>query len=152
MKVYLGRYPKGEGKRKISIRIDKWDTWSMDHTLALLISPMLKQLKATTHGAPATDDDDVPLDLRDAKDGKDGDVDSNHFKRWDYILDEMIWTFDALIEGDEKFFDHYAVDNDAPITKQAMQIKIDSDRLDAHHARIKNGLRLFGKYYQALWD
>ena len=29
-------------KRKIKIKIDEYDTWSMDHTLALIIVPMLK--------------------------------------------------------------------------------------------------------------
>ena len=26
------------------VKIDRWDTWSMDHTLALIIVPMLKQI------------------------------------------------------------------------------------------------------------
>ena len=26
------------------VKIDRWDTWSMDHTLALIVLPMLKQL------------------------------------------------------------------------------------------------------------
>ena len=150
MKVLIGEYTDDE--REVSINIDKWDTWNMDTTLALIIAPMLKQLKATKHGAPATDDDDVPKELQDAKDAEDGDVDSNHFKRWDYILDEMIWTFDALIEGDSKFFDDSGVDKLAPAMDQLAQITVDREGLDAHHARIKNGLRLFGKYYQALWD
>jgi len=32
-------------RRKIKIQIDPYDTWSMDHTLSLIIIPMLKQLK-----------------------------------------------------------------------------------------------------------
>ena len=47
-------------KQKINVRIDKHDTWSMDHTLAHIILPMLKQLKETKHGAPNVDDEDVP--------------------------------------------------------------------------------------------
>ena len=27
------------------IKIDRWDTWSMDHTLSPIILPMLRQLK-----------------------------------------------------------------------------------------------------------
>ncbi len=27
------------------VKIDRWDTWSMDHTLSFIILPMLKQLK-----------------------------------------------------------------------------------------------------------
>jgi hypothetical protein len=42
-----------KNNRKISIHIDKWDTWGMDNTLAMIILPMLKQLKATKHGIPS---------------------------------------------------------------------------------------------------
>jgi hypothetical protein len=51
-------------KRKIDIRIDTHDTWSMDHTLGLIILPMLKQLKETKHGSPFVDDVDVPEELQ----------------------------------------------------------------------------------------
>ena len=29
------------------VKIDRWDTWSMDHTLGMIALPMLKQLKET---------------------------------------------------------------------------------------------------------
>jgi len=65
MKVYIGPYPKTSNKeQKISVRIDKYDTWSMDITLAHIIVPMLKQLKETKHGAPDVSDEDVPQHLR----------------------------------------------------------------------------------------
>ena len=51
-------------QRKIKIRIDRYDTWSMDHTLALITLPMLKQLKATAHGSAYVDPEDVPEHLR----------------------------------------------------------------------------------------
>jgi hypothetical protein len=96
MKVYIGPYRKSSvDKRKISVRIDKYDTWSMDSTLAHIILPMLKQLRKTKHGAPNTDSEDVPAKLRDPrKDKKHWETDKNHFKRWDWILDEMIWAFE----------------------------------------------------------
>jgi len=50
--------------QKQKIHIDRWDTWSMDHTLAPVILPMLVQLKATKHGAPCVDLEDVPEELR----------------------------------------------------------------------------------------
>ena len=46
------------------VKIDRWDTWSMDHTLGQIALPMLRQLKATKHGAPLVDDEDVPEELR----------------------------------------------------------------------------------------
>lgn len=116
-------------KRKIEVRIDKYDTWSMDHTLAYIIVPMLKQLKATKHGAPHVDDKDVPKELRSTSTPRkknDWDVDANHFKRWDWVLDEMIWTFEQELDN--------------------------NDVSDVDYARMKNGYGLFGKYYQALWD
>ena len=66
--------------RKIKIRIDPYDTWSVDHTLALIIVPMLKQLKARQHGAPNVDDEDVPENLCsiNAKPKEDWEVDEFH--------------------------------------------------------------------------
>ncbi len=46
------------------VKIDKWDTWSMDHTLSIIVLPMLKQLQETKHGSPLIDDEDVPENLR----------------------------------------------------------------------------------------
>jgi hypothetical protein len=50
------------------VKIDRWDTWSMDSTLADIILPMLKQLKKTNHGAPYVDDEDVPYELKSIND------------------------------------------------------------------------------------
>lgn len=90
-------------KRKIKIHIDKWDTWNMDTTLAYIIVPMLKQLKETKHGAPHVDDKDVPKELRSTRSPRkknNYDVDNNHFKRWDWVIDEMIWAFEQKITDD----------------------------------------------------
>ena len=46
------------------VKIDRWDTWNMDHTLAEIVLPMLKQLKATKHGSALVDLEDVPEELR----------------------------------------------------------------------------------------
>ena len=42
------------------VKIDKYDTWSMDHSLAHIVLPMLRQLKATQHGSGQVDPEDVP--------------------------------------------------------------------------------------------
>ena len=68
------------------VKIDRWDTWSMDYTLSHIIVPMLKQLKETKHGAPFTDDEDAPEELKSTSappKENDWDTDENHFKRWD---------------------------------------------------------------------
>lgn len=139
------------------VKIDYWDTWSMDHTLSYIIVPMLKQLKATKHGAPYVDDEDVPERLRstNAKPKEnDWDTDEFHFDRFDWVLDEMIWAFEqkTIDNDDEAFFDWSEVERGEPLNEQIGKVKIDRDGLDAHSARKTNGYRLFGKYYEGLWD
>ena len=52
MKVNISKYPKGSGSRKVSVQIDSFDTWSLDHTLANIIYPALLQLKEQKQGVP----------------------------------------------------------------------------------------------------
>ena len=133
-------------KRKVEVRIDSYDTWSMDHTLGLIIVPMLKQLKATKHGSPSVSDADVPEELRSPMGylaTEDYDVDDNYHKRWDWVMDEMIWAFEQTI--DETSDDHFFERSVEPYV-------YDKDGHRAHMQRIDNGIMLFGKYYQGLWD
>jgi len=140
------------------VKIDRYDTWSMDHTLAYIIHPMLVQLKKDKHGAPHTDDEDVPKELRSWKaepKENEWDIDSNHFKRWDWILDEMIWSFAQELEDDDvsQFYDHSeSFEQGGDFNERLKNIKVDREGLKAHQDRKANGFRLFGKYYQNLWD
>jgi len=118
--------------QKVKVHIDRWDTWSMDHTLAHIVVPMLVQLKESKHGAPFVDDKDVPAELRSTNcppKENPWDTDANHFKRWDWVMDEMIHAFQSKLDDDYMW---------RPTDKQ--------------YKRIRNGFRLFGKYYDALWD
>ena len=157
------------------VKIDNYDTWNMDSTLSPIILPMLKQLKKDKHGAPYVDDADVPANLRSttpaAKKAKkeQGDTDGNHFKRWDWILDEMIWAFEELVDDtwEEQYFSGKSnivwvpsKELDAkgkPLTYEMKKGPGDTRKYDKkgymkHSERIDNGVRLFGKYYRALWD
>jgi len=130
-------------KQKTSIRIDNYDTWSMDHTLAPIILPMLVQLKETKHGAPWVAVADVPKELRPTKKdinayNKDGSTDDKFFKRWDWVLDEMIWAFEQKCRDDWMSDYNYN--------------KWDSEGAKAHQERMSNGFKLFGIYFENLWD
>lgn len=108
----------------------------MDHTLSYIIVPMLIQLKDTNHGAPNVDYDDVPEELRPSEEwikryNYGGETDPYFFMRWDWILDEMIWAFT------------YKRDNFDTILEENVSEVQD---------RLSNGFRLFGKYYESLWD
>lgn len=147
-------------KRQVSIHIDKWDTWGMDTTLALLIVPMLKQLKETKHCAPHVEDADVPEHLRSTSappKENEWDTDEHWFKRFEWVLDEMIWGFSQLIAEDSDgifFTDNpdYVKGNGTFIEEMSKERNFDHEGYKLHHDRITNATVLFGKYYRGLWD
>lgn len=148
------------------VKIDRYDTWDMDKTLSPIILPMLKQLKVSKQGAPMVSDDDVPEELKSTSappKENDWDTDGNHFKRWDYIMDEMIWAFEQLV--DDNWEDQYykgesdyvfvkSDENGMSVMEKGPKHTLEWDRegWTNHHKRIDNGLRLFGTYYRSLWD
>ena len=162
--------------RRIEIRIDNYDTWSMDNTLAYIVLPMLEQLQKTKHGAPFVDDKDVPKELRSTsapalskKDKDCGATDDNHFKRWDWVLDEMIFAFKSKIDedwtqqfhsGTHDWYSEASTFDEASGKPLLFELKrgpndtakIDMKGMKAYQKRISNGFRLFGKYYENLWD
>lgn len=124
-------------KRKIKVRIDPYDTWSMDHTLALIIHPMLVQLKNSNHGYFSSDVEDAPGIGKEPSD----DPDSAYcYDRYNFIMDEMIWTFEQIKE-DGIEYDLFYKDG-----------QWDFEGRQKYEERIQNGLRLFGKYFRGLWD
>lgn len=155
-------------KRKVKIHIDNYDVWGMDSTLALIILPMLKKLQTQKQGYGWVEPEDAPKNLRPTKKQLEK-AESKH--EWDpkaedrakWLMDELIWTFTQLTDedSDEQFWlEHGEIDWDAgkedengckPIMWKK-QSKVDWDGLKKHHDRIRNGLVLFGKYYQSLWD
>jgi hypothetical protein len=157
--------------RQVYVKIDRWDTWGMDHTLALIVLPMLKQLQATKHGAPNVDDCDVPEHLQStAAPAKESeyDTDANHFHRWDWVLGEMIFAFHCKV--DDSWQEKYRTGNidmktqpcewdsaGKPTMYEMVRGPSDTYECDyegmmVEQARITNGFRLFGKYYENLWD
>jgi hypothetical protein len=179
MKVNIGKFPKGPSERKVSVNIDHFDSWNLDHTLALIIYPLLLQLKETKNGVPSEFVNDV---------GGEDYVDQDSFdfykeshkesfdeacKRWEEVLEKMIWSFEQLIKQD--YTDQYhhgkmdfewvktdrTVNN--PITgkiektfqmvdKNPNEHWYDFEGHQLHEARIQEGLDLFGKHFRSLWD
>lgn len=201
MKVFIGNFPSGDEEREISIELHDYDTWNMDHTLALIALPMLKQLKEQKHGSPTVDLEDVPEELRlhgtPRNETMQYDMFSSeehskacwdaHHARWDWVMDEMIFAFESECGVNEDWGDKYhsgkldllylPLDKDnKPLgparrideeTEPEIEEKVeywemvhgpnhtavfDAEGHRKEAARIANGFRLFGKYYQGLWD
>jgi hypothetical protein len=166
--------------RVVDVKIDYWDTWSMDSTLAPIILPMLKQLRDTKHGSPMVDMEDVPeymrttttedWDSQRAFDFYNEDVPDGYdvHKRWEWVLNEMIFAFEHLIDDswEEAYssgeFDTIQVpcewDENGKPTLYSMEhgpnhtYYCDYAGINKVYERIDNGLRLFGKYFRHLWD
>ena len=149
MKVNIGTFPNPDSilykmgvntEQSISVKIDKWDTWSMDVTLAHIIHPMLVQLKETKHTYPS--------DLTEEK--------------WDSILDDMIFSFKSkLYNWEEEFtsgvWDMELKDKIEPGLMEMTEgpnhtYKIDEKGRKKYQTRVAKGFTLFGKYYNNLWD
>ena len=156
MKIHIPSYDERDAIGT-EIIIHSWDTWNMDHTLALIILPMLKQLKKTKHGSPNVEDSDVPEELRStnaAPKENTWDTDELWHQRWDYVLDEMIWTFEQMhIEQgwEDQYYGPY-IDGPEGGVKDGHFEWVDHEGLKAHQQRMNTGFQLFGKYYQSLWD
>ena len=133
------------------IKIDRWDTWSLDITLADIILPCLIQLKEQQHGAPNVDVEDVPESLQPTE-FPEGDVDNTYFQRWEWVLDEMIFAFASKNQDWElEYYGDIIFDEDGGIRGGYFEWTDDEGR-KAHQERISNGFRLFGKYYEGLWS
>lgn len=180
MKVNIGPYPKtSKTKRRINIKIDDYDVWGLDSTLAMIILPGLKLLKKKKHGAPYVDFEDVPENLKPPVgfDFATGQTDKNFFKRWDWIMNEMIWSFEQVNKDWVKKYQSGKMDMiSIPCDKEGNELseedsrdytkaefyrmkagpkhtfKTDDVGVKEHQKRINNGLRLFAKYYFNLWD
>ena len=159
-------------QRRVNVRIDKYDTWGMDETLGHIVLPMLKQLQNTKHGSPIVDLDDVPTRLHPLQEPceDNGWVDDTHFQRWDYVLCEMIFAFETKVgklQGWEDQFIHgecdYVwedVEEEHPELGKLKELKpgpnhtrtYETEKIKEYQLRISNGFRLFGKYYESLWD
>ena len=160
---------------KCTVRIDKFDTWNLDHQLAYIILPALLQLKAIKHGIPGglakdiADQIDGQLVFDFIHDDKD-EVFDKRVNEWDAIMDKMIWSFQQVLDGDydDKYqhgtSEYVWVDGPSwtdPVTGETHNTHISKNIGDSwfdivghqlHEERIQEGLELFGKYYRSLWD
>lgn len=156
--------------RKVKIKLDDYDIWNADMTLSLIIHPMLIKLKEQKHGSPFVDNEDVPENLHKLNTDELFNIDESWEARWDYVIDEMIWTFNELklgCPGEHEFF-HNSDQLEIKFNKKVDGLTqlgfnhqkdpsrpkywVDYEGKQLYHGRITNGLRLFGKYFRALWD
>lgn len=149
-------------KRIIEVRIDRYDNINMDETLAFIIVPLLKSFIKEKSGGPYVDPKDVPEHLRPTEEPNEenGFIDNTHFKRWEWVLNEMLFAFESKLRDWESEF--YEFDDNEPIMQFKKlsngmselvpgNFKSDFEGRKKVQERISNGFILFGKYYEGLW-
>ena len=178
MKVNIRKYPKGNSNRKIDVKVENFDTWSLDHTLASIILPALIQLKHTKHGVPSEFTDRIGGDFDgnlvfDFIKEDENEVFDQLCDKWDEVLDKMIWSFQQIVEDNwesnyyhgEGDYEWKEIDETKlnPLTgkveklyemvdKNTEEHWIDFEGMEEHRKRIQEGIDLFAKYYFSLWD
>lgn len=143
MKVKIGKYPKHHTtERRISVEIDDYDLWSLDHTLSLIILPALVKFRNSERaGVPSvflvdmTYDNDEQLAAAEVV--------------FNDVLDKMIYSFECISGQREVEYP----DTEGKTDEEKQQIFSDfKDVNGKHEERIQEGLDLFGKYFRVLWD
>ena len=155
-------------KRSIKIKIDRYDVWNLDSTLALIILPALKILQKEKNGTPILDvmsqtSNSSQYCFDFYEEGDDAAWQAGQ-AQWDTIMDKMIWSFEQIVTSDwedqytiqaaEIDFTDYPEDEGKTSTplRWKQEGVYDFEGMRAHERRIQEGLELFGKYYQNLWD
>jgi len=169
MKVKTSKYYRNIGQRA-EIRIDPWDTNSIEITLARIILPLLLEHKDRAPSIPSElikgievvdynqmcfdfihEDSATPYEQAE--------------KEWNEILDKMIWSFQQILTGDwdsnyhhiKPKVDFETMDYISPTTDKLEIFRAKNeywyDRVghELHYQRIREGLELFGKYMLYLW-
>lgn len=179
MRVYLSPFPKSNWwtdllhflhiphERKERVKVHYYDHWDAAATIAVIAAPVLKQLKE--RGISYTDQidmEDLPEPLREANTAS-LSAEELPLARWHWLLDEIIWALENYVddEAEDQFysgnpgtFNFVPVEDRPEVSKLEIiddpedPFVIDREGLTAFYDRVRNGLRLFGKYYMNLWD
>jgi hypothetical protein len=149
--------------REVKIKVHNYDAWNADNTMALLIVPLLKKIRENKQGFSIVDDEDVPEYLRSDKAPPltQDEIDCGYYdelapERWDWILDEMIWSFEQHANEDWES-QYYSGTSDLQIVNGTLvngpnhTFKTDVEGKQRHMDRMLRGRMLFAKYYGGLW-
>lgn len=115
------------------------ECWSLDYTFTRYMLPRLKHFKKMTRYSH-------PSDVTP--------------EEWENILDEIIWAFEYMADEDaflpmppcdmdmEQIFDP----NRPKTLEREMMWRDYFEKLNVYQHRKEQALKLFAKYYEALWD
>jgi hypothetical protein len=123
MRIHIGPYSRDDDTpREVSVELHPYDTWNLDHTLALIIAPALRRFRDETCSFP------FAFECADDPTGDRG------LEGWRAALDKMIASFESM-------YIEYEV---APILSK-------EERASRAVIR-QEGFDLFARHYTDLWN
>lgn len=149
------------------IKIHNYDAWNLGDTVAKIALPLMQEFKRQgIQGAPFVDDEDVPEYLRSTnapplteEEQNYGGVDKNWHPRWEWVVEEIIWALGEVNDPDAEDKLRVSIDPSKPWNEPGIPIeqslnryRFDMELYKAWADRKQNGLRLFGKYLEAIWN
>lgn len=125
------------------------DVWSWSHYNAKINRDALKWLRKNKHGYSIIIYSKLERDLTKEETEEEQ-------KNWDSILDEMIYAFDCIVRLDENlefYYEKAFIDSDTIKWRLDFEKKFNTHFMTKkEYDRMRNGLRLYMKYYFDLWD
>jgi hypothetical protein len=159
MRCYIGPH-RDDFSQDVSIEIDNYDLYNLDGTLAKIIYPALLKFRDNVNAYHIVDKEDLPDEIAMV----DSDEEEASLNNWCWVLDQMIYSFEKIASDSPWEDQFYNTDKLSPEELAELEsdlafsswstfnkIPIDFDGIRETEDKIKNGLRLFGKYFQALW-
>ncbi len=116
----VNKFLSKETGRKMKIKIDYDDLISLDDTIVMILKPLFVKFKEKKPGYPTIIDENLkyfPVELKTDE------------ERYNWLLDEIIWTFDYL-STDQRYMDLHDNEN---------------------FKRANRGLLLFALYFNTFW-
>tara|TARA_Y100000593_G_scaffold42861_1_gene82056 strand:- start:26128 stop:26760 length:633 start_codon:yes stop_codon:yes gene_type:complete len=153
--------------QKLRSGYSHYDAWDFKSQHAKWCVPRLKHLRDNHVGYPVCMEDEndkgewsdtqsvFPADSEEGRDHFD-----KYGKRWETLLDKMIWSFEHLDDLVEPIYpDDYdkrqnkITYDDGCVAYEALdKRKPDYTPIEEHRKKVQEGLDLFAKYYENLWD
>ena len=142
------------------VKVDSFDTWNLDTTLAPIILAGLIEFKKHKGGLPMEFGYIGGEDYEDQKHfdfyKTNQELSDKASQQWDITLDKMIFAFEHIVDRDdwEQKFCSGEFDRSIAIGQEGWKgtYTCDYEGINRVNAQIQEGLELFGKYYRHLWD
>lgn len=136
------------------------DCWSLSETFADFVLPRLKRYKEMVHGYPSL------LNIED-------DNYEEGMRQWKEIIDKMIYSFEVISNDydnvkmedaggkldfvpiqnkDEKYSTIEYIGTEEQKKQHEFDLKQYTKAIKTERKKVNEGLMLFAKYYECLWD